>query len=357
MRICYFGIYDQDYARHRVLREGLRANGVEVVECRIDPRQNRGIKKYVALTRAYFALENKKFDFVLVAFPGHRLVPIAKILFSAPVVFDAFLSVYDSNVYDRGAYSSRSIRAWRDWVEDYMSMHSADAVLLDTNEHINYCANTFHIKKEKFVRVLIGADDGLFHPRKRSIPQGPHIVHFHGTFIPLQGISYIIEAARLLKDEPIKFKIVGNGQEYAFIAQTIEQEGLHNVILLGLLPYEEIPLCIASAEVCLGIFGDTPKTDRVIPNKVYECLAMGKPVITADTPAVQELNEFGRSPLLLVPAANPHALAEAIKKLLSEEKQIATLGEEGAAFFAQNFRPERIVRDMLTSLKPLLSKQ
>ena len=74
---------------------------------------------------------------------------------------------------------------------------------------------------------------------------------------------------------------------------------------------------IVEADLCLGIFGNTDKAKRVIPNKVYECLAVGKPVITADTPAIRELFEDGE--LVFVSVADHISLAKAIMALKNDE--------------------------------------
>jgi len=92
--------------------------------------------------------------------------------------------------------------------------------------------------------------------------------------------------------------------------------GLKNVDFLGTMSLSEIPSHIAKASVCLGIFGKAPKIQRVIPNKVFECVAMKKAMITADTPGIREL--FGDSELSLIPIADVKAIAGAILKLKND---------------------------------------
>ena len=80
------------------------------------------------------------------------------------------------------------------------------------------------------------------------------------------------------------------------------------------MPYQELLQRIHAADVCLGIFGATEKAARVIPNKVFQIIASGRPLITADTPAARELLEPGPA-IQLVPAADPDALRRAAQKL------------------------------------------
>ena len=113
--------------------------------------------------------------------------------------------------------------------------------------------------------------------------------------------------------------------------------GLKNVEFIGFMSQEWIREKIAQADVCLGIFGDTQKTQRVIPNKVYECLAMRKPVITADTSAIREL--FGDDDMMLVKTADSESLAAAILHLKKNPEQMSKLAFNGYDKFKNNASP------------------
>ncbi|MHB0865507.1 MAG: glycosyltransferase [Minisyncoccota bacterium] len=354
-KVCFFGIYDPSYSRNKVLIRGFEENGFEVVQCRVDPHEHRGISKFFFLAREYSHIRNLDFKLVIVAFPGHTVVWLARLLFGRPIVFDAFVSLYDSNVFDRKKYAARSLRARLDWLRDYVSASLADVVLLDTTTHIDYFAATFRLPREKFLRVPVGSDEQIFHPHAAPTAR-EFIVHFHGTFIPLHGIPYIIEAARLLVDEPLRFRIVGSGQESRRVRKEADKLGLTNVDFVDSVPLEQLPALIASAQACLGIFGDTAKTMRVVPNKVFEYMSMGKPIITSDSPAVRELFLPSTPPLILVPPADAAALAEALRGLLQEPAQLRRAGEAAAAFSKAHLTPLTIVAGLLAELPPSVSR-
>ncbi|MEA3398214.1 MAG: hypothetical protein U9R06_00525 [Patescibacteria group bacterium] len=166
MRICYFGIYNAEYARNKVLIMGLKENNCEVVQCNVDPRKRVGFKKFIKLIRKYREINNKNFDYMLVGYPGQTVVWLAKLLFRGPIIFDAFFSVYDSLVFDRKSCKPYSLTGIWNWFLDWYSCSLADTVLLDTNEHIKYFIKEFRIKKVKFIRILIGADTTIFRPKK-----------------------------------------------------------------------------------------------------------------------------------------------------------------------------------------------
>ncbi len=347
--VCFFGIYDTSYSRNRLLNRAFEENGYRVVQCRVNPREHHGVSKYFLLVREYSRIRKHSFDLVIVAFPGHTVVWLARLLFGRAIVFDAFVSLYDSNVFDRKLYAAAGVRGRLDWLRDYASARIADVVLLDTTPHSEYFVRTFGLPREKFLAVPVGSDERIFHPQDTSLPE-ECIVHFHGTFIPLHGVPYIIEAAHLLAEEPLRFRIVGGGQEYARIRKEADRLGLSNVDFVDSVPLERLPGLIASAQICLGIFGDTTKAARVVPNKVFECMAMGKPIITEDSPAIRELFATDVPPLVLVPPADAAALAAAVRRLLHEPAQLRQLGEAAAAFFKAHLTTRIIVADLLKGL-------
>lgn len=342
MRILYFGSYDPNYARNRVLISGLKQNGVEVIECRDN---SPGIKKFVRLYQKHKKLQNQ-YDVMIVGFLGQQIVPFAKLISRKPIVFDAFLSLYDSNVFDRQTVKSSSLRAYYYWILDWLSMKLANIVLFDTDEHIKYVSEEFSILKNKFRRIWIGAADDVFYPMPKS-DSDEFIVIFHGSFIPLQGIEYILRAAKICEKEEIKFLIIGDGQEKKKMLALADELGLKNVEFVGFMSQEWIRGKIAEADVCLGIFGDTKKTLRVIPNKVYECLAMQKPVVTADTSAAREL--FNENDLVMVKVADPESLANSLLRLKNDPELRNRIAINGFNKFKNSASP-RVLGGVLKNI-------
>ena len=233
MRVCYFGTYESNYPRNQILIKGLERNGVEVIQCHtplweISQDKTTGFSNilskfkllfrilyaYLQLIYTYFRINN--YDVMIVGYPGHFDMFLAKILAvmkKKPVVFDAFLSLYDSMVCDRKVVKQGSIKAKLLHFVDKSACVLADLVLLDTNEHINYFCEEFRIKKDKFRRIFIGADDNNFAPIEKSNKDKNFLIVHYGKFIPLHGLKYIIEAAKILEThEEIKFELIGEGQ-------------------------------------------------------------------------------------------------------------------------------------------------
>lgn len=337
MVICYFGIYQPSYSRNKILLSGLKSNGVEILECRTD---KNGLLKYFDLIKKHWKIRHD-YDAMFVAYPGFQSVILAKFLTSKPIIFDAFVSMYDSMVLDRKSVSRKSLKAKYFWWLDKLSITAADLVLTDTNEHKKYLAIEFSIKDNKIKRIFLGADTSVFFPGEKVVKNDKFKVLFYGTYIPLQGIEYIVRSAKILEREPdIEFELIGNGQEKNNILKLAKELKIKNIDFKNNVSLNELAEKISQADVCLGIFGNTEKAKRVIPNKVYECVAMNRPVITADTQAVREL--FSDSELFLVDISDPRKIAEAIIKVKSDIKNAGLVSNRAYDKFKNYVLPEQI---------------
>ena len=171
--------------------------------------------------------------------------------------------------------------------------------------------------------------------------------------MPLQGVEYIIRAAKVLESQKdVIFQFIGKGQDRNKCIELSKNLGLKNIEFIDMMKPEDLRIEIAKSDIVLGLFGDTPKTPIVIPNKVYEALAMKKPVITADTPAIREL--FDDNDMFLVPAANPHKLAQAIIELKNSPELRMKFSENGYRKFIDRASSKVLgqeVRDICLSLK------
>ena len=157
----------------------------------------------------------------------------------------------------------------------------SNIVLLDTYSHIDYFSDTFSIGKDKFRRILVGADDTIFYPRRPASNDDFFHVLYYGEFNPLHGIEYIVKAAAILgKKNEIKFTIIGKGREHARIIHMVKSLGISNIHFIDWVPYKSLPDIIAQSDLCLGgHFGDSLKSKRVIAGKTYQMMAMQKPLI------------------------------------------------------------------------------
>jgi glycosyltransferase involved in cell wall biosynthesis len=109
---------------------------------------------------------------------------------------------------------------------------------------------------------------------------------------------------------------------------------------------------VEASQCCLGIFGKSAKADSVIPYKVHQTLASGKPLITAATRASTHYLKNGKHSIL-IPPGNPRALAEAIRNLKNDPASAMRIGRNGRLLYEQQFSNQIIVdklRNLLDTL-------
>jgi glycosyltransferase involved in cell wall biosynthesis len=295
-------------------------------------------------------------DVVIVGYLGHFDVFLARLLTRRPVVLNALLSLHDTVVRDRGLVPERSLAARLLRGLDRAACRTADLVLLDTGAQIAYFCAQFNLDPSRFHRQPVGSDRA---PRPAIVrpPGEPVRVLFVGTFIPLHGVHTIVEAARRVEQSGlnVRFRLIGRGQEFAATADAVRRQGLTRVEVsdrwLDAAAYERE---LAEADMCLGIFGATGKAQRVIPSKVYDALAAGRPVITADTPAARELLTHGVD-AWLCPPDDPAALAAAVATLASDRALREHLAEGARRTYEEKCTPEAIGRDLVAKLRGLVA--
>lgn len=351
LTVLYFGSYSLNNSRNAVLMRGLKKNGVGIIECNDHSRSY--IFKYLNLFFKYLKYIGK-FDVMIVGFSGQELMPLARILTRKPIIFDVFTSHYMGYVLDRKYFSIESWRARYYHFLDWFSCYLADIVLLDTQTHINFFVREFNLPRTKFHKVWLGANTELFKVRQpRKLDDGMFRVVFWGNFIPLQGVEYIIRAAKLLRGDDVEFYLVGaGGQTFESNRQLTKNLELDNVHFTGRLSQEELGQIIADADVCLGAFGDSIKTDSTIQNKIFEALASGRAVITARTPAIQELLQDGKQ-CVLCRKADPGDLAEKIMQLKHHPDLKTKIAEAGLQFFTEHLTEKKLGYDLLNVINPV----
>jgi glycosyltransferase involved in cell wall biosynthesis len=260
------------------------------------------------------------FDAVIVGYPGHAdLAAARRLARGRPVVFNPLVSLGDTLVADRGRFRAGSFadRALR--TLDRLAFGAADLVVADTSAH----AELFRRLGARRVTVcFVGAEERVFQPCWH--PTGRFTALFVGKLIPLHGLDTVLEAARLAPEIP--FRVVGSGQ----LERLLERRP-PNVDWTPWVPYELLPREIGRCGCALGIFGTSAKARRVIPNKVFQALACGAPVVTAETPAMREL---GDDAALRVPPGDAQALALAVRRLAADAALQAEVAARGARTYA-----------------------
>jgi glycosyltransferase involved in cell wall biosynthesis len=377
LRVCYFGTYRANYSRNQLMMAGLRKNGVDVIECHatlwhgIEDRVQattggwkhpafwaRVIVAYAQLLCRYATIRD--YDVLIVGYPGQVDIYLARLLSwlkRKPLVWDVFMSIYlialERGLEQRSQFTVGLIRQ----IEQH-ALRLPDILILDTENYVAWFEQVHRIPPHRFRLVPTGADDRVFRPVNNvENSDRRFIVTYHGSFIPNHGIPYILEAARLLKDHSeITFELIGNGPEQPSAHQMVEQNQLTNVIFHKWVEKEKLPQYLGHAALCLGAFGQTPQSIMTIQNKIYEGMAMGKAVITGDSPAISAVLQHGKE-IYLCERQNGSALAQAIQTLYKDDTLRQHIAQQGYARFHQSFDIAHLGETFIHHLNEILDSR
>lgn len=344
-KILVLGQHELDYPRNILTKKLIQRAGYKVIH-----KHSRGLDFFRLWVLLYHCFRHARgVEAVFVTEGGHRFVPYLKFaanFMGRKLIFDAFTSRYNTYVEDRKKFSPRSLGALYCWWLDWSSMKWSDFQVFDTHEHREYFSQRYPINNHSHI-IEVGVDQKIFTPQPI-----PHLstdslqVLFYGTFIPLQGIEHIIDAAIILRDNlSIKFTIIGRGQTRPFINEKIQSSKLTNLTLLEPVSLTEISNHLCSADIVLGIFGDSLKAGNVIPNKVVQAAAVGRPIITRDSKAINRYFQ-NESSIITIPAANGLALANELSRLQKQIDKREQLALGARRVFEKYFSEQALTKSM-----------
>lgn len=337
MKVLFTGNDDFKYNRTRILLNGLlETPEVEVIQY---PLNKEGFSK------TEFQKHAEEADYIYIGAMRHSDVRPVRKMTSTPIVFDPLISKYLTRTIDHGKWWTAPEKYYRDWI----AFRNCDVIMMDTQGDIDWIVNKYNLDPSNIFVLPIGVDTSIFKPAPGEANE-KFTVGFHGGFIPLQGLDKIVETAQVLRNETdIHFDIVGAGSQYKKIRKLAEGYQLQNVQFRGWVNYDDINPIINAFDVCLGIFADSIKTDLVIPNKVYEYAALGKCIITKDTPAIKEVFTNGED--IQLTAATPEKMAEAILAMKEDQEKRTNIGKAAYELIVNGYDPLNIGRKFVKNME------
>lgn len=288
IEVLFFSIYKLDYTRTETIEQLFKEIWISTIK-------NTIYKKHYlfrVIYNVYWLLKNiRKCDVVYVHFRWHEILPIVafiSFLFKKKVIFDMFVSMWDTVCFDRQIFKPYSLIGKIIRLYDKILIKMSDFILVDTNTHLTYFIHQLWLSKDKWWFLYVWANQDIFHPI--SVKKADKFrVFWYGNVLPLQGVDIILKAAKLLENNKnIEFVFVWPIKKVYDIL--IKQLKPSNIIFIDWIPYKELPKEICKSHLCLWWhFSYINKASRVIAGKTFQFLSCGIPTIVWACKANREL--------------------------------------------------------------------
>lgn len=229
------------------------------------------------------------------------------------------------------------------WLERFL-YRRADQVMVNSPGYVE------HVSSRGAPRVELipnGADPGMFNPldmgnqfRASNHLQNRFVVLYAGAHGISNDLEVVLETAVLLARRlDIHFVLLGDGKEKANLQARARELGLRNVTFLPPVAKNGMGSALAGADACIAILKPLEAYRTTYPNKVFDYMAAGRPVILAIDGVIRQVVEAAGCGLFCEPG-NAQALADAVLKLAADRDAALRMGLAGRAYLEQHFSRE-----------------
>ena len=224
------------------------------------------------------------------------------------------------------------------------------------------------IPAEKIDVIKNGVDLEFFSPGRSVGPEaaripglentdGKLVVSYVGTHGMAHGLDTVLQAAELVRDLPdVLFLLVGDGAEREHLLKQRDIMRLDNVVMLEQQPKTRMPTVWAVTDVSLVVLKDQPLFRTVIPSKIFESMAMMKPIILGvqgESAALLEQSGAG----ICVQPGSAAQLARAVRHLYTEVEERVAMGIAGRQFVERNFDRQVLAARYVEMLQAVVARR
>ncbi len=257
-----------------------------------------------------------------------------------------------------GVLKNKLLIRLSEWLERFLYRH-ADMVVINSPGFHD------HVKQRGAKRIELipnGADPEMFDPQAKGESlasklglKGKFLVTYAGAHGVSNDLGVVLQAAKLLEREAkIHFLFVGDGKEKTNLQQTARSFGLRNATFLPPVTKLGMKEVLAASDACIAILKPIEMYKTTYPNKVFDAMAAGRPVICAIDGVIREVVEKGRAGIYCQPG-DPKAMAEAIRMLAKDPAVAKTLGDNGRKTIYAQFDRKRIVLQLEEIMQQMAS--
>ncbi|GAB5440883.1 MAG: hypothetical protein Fues2KO_12320 [Fuerstiella sp.] len=267
---------------------------------------------------------------------------------NVPLVFDPLISAWDKQVFERQKFAADSRRAKLLRQREGKLFRRSTLAVADTQHHADFFGEAFQLPEDQLAVIPVSAEEAVFQPQPSNAKRERLRILFYGSFIGLQGPQHIATAAAQTSE--VDWCFIGSGPYLEDCLKICA--GQPHIEFISRVPYETLPARIADADILLGVFGTSQKAGRVIPNKAYQALACGRPLLSRHSdawPTSLQQSDWPDCGLRLVEPGSPAAITAAVRELADRREHLPAASTAARQIFDQHFS-NAVVRERLSDV-------
>jgi len=245
------------------------------------------------------------------------------------------------------------------WLEKFLYRH-ADRLVVNSPGFIQ------HVSERGARRVELipnGSDPEMFTPdgdgnvmRQQWGLTNEFIILYAGAHGMSNDLDLILDSAQQLLPRPfVRFVLVGDGKEKRRLQDKALQLGLVNVIWAPPVPKNKMSEVLAAADACVAILKPIEMYKTTYPNKVFDYMAAGRPVILVIDGVIRQVVETADAGIFAQPGSS-EALSAAVLQLAQNPIQARQLGANGRAYVQHHFNRTRLAGELITLVEEMRRK-
>jgi glycosyltransferase involved in cell wall biosynthesis len=258
-----------------------------------------------------------------------------------------------------GVLKNPIIIALSRWLESFLYAR-ATHILVNSPAYRKYLLEK-GIPEKKVTFIPYGTDVEMFNPdvdgsaiRKKLGLDDKFVTLYAGALGAANDIYTILRAAERLRNESkICFVLFGDGKERLNIEAEVRRNNLENVILAGVYPKKEMPLVLASSDICLAILQNILMFRTTYPNKVFDYMAAGRATVLVIDGVIREVIETSKGGIFVEPG-DDEQLARTILELSNDPERVHQLGRNAREYLVKNLDRRDRLDETLRFLETLV---
>ena len=243
-----------------------------------------------------------------------------------------------------------------EWLERFLYTH-ADQVMVNSPGFIEPVIS--HGAK-RVELIPNGADPSMFDPndngaafRESNGLKDKFVMLYAGAHGMSNDLNVVLESARLLADTNIQIMLLGDGKEKSALMAQAKEMNLNNVTFLPSVRKTDMGSALAGADACIAILKPLDEYKTTYPNKVFDYMAAGRPVVLAIDGVIREVVEAAGCGLFAQPG-NVVELARVMRKLAKDGNKAREMGLKGRTYLVKNFSRTALVEKLIRVLENLI---